>query len=47
MAQNSRTRSMKDMVEENEQLWSKLEDLYDALGEIFQEDDDEDDENEH
>jgi len=38
---------MKDMVEENEQLWSKLEDLYDALGEIFQEDDDEDDENEH
>jgi hypothetical protein len=43
MAQNSRTRSMFEMAEENERLWSKLEDLYDALGDIF-EDDEEDEE---
>ena len=34
------------MAEENEQLWSKLEDLYDALGEIF-DDEDEDDEDDN
>jgi hypothetical protein len=34
---------MQEMAEENEHLWSKLEDLYDALGEILDDEDDEDD----
>jgi hypothetical protein len=42
MAQNSPTRSMQEMAEENERLWSKLEDLYEPLGEILEDDDDED-----
>lgn len=47
MAQNGRTRSMKDTTEENEQLWSMLEELYEALGEIFEDDEDDEDESGH
>jgi hypothetical protein len=38
---------MEDTTEENEQLWSMLEELYDALGEIFEDDEDDEDESGH
>jgi hypothetical protein len=44
MAQSNPSRTRQEMAEENERLWSKLEELYGALGEIFEDEIFEDDE---